>query len=312
MTQFSWPATDRTVLARLQQHSQALPVPDAWCQQLDSVWLPLAAWLAEQVKAAATAPIIGIHGGQGSGKSTLSRALAHWYQCSFGWNVIVVSIDDLYLGHADRQRLAVEVHPLLQTRGVPGTHDHKRGQQLLQQLRALKSGQTLHYPAFDKTSDDRLPESAWHQVTGPVDAVLFEGWCVGCPPQSPDQLTVPVNTLEQQEDPNGHWRHWVNQQLTDHYQNWFAQLDHLIMLKVPDMGAVHRWRRQQERENSQQAQKDRPDRSLNEPALLRFIQHYQRLTEHALHTIPALADLVLELDAQHQVSRVQFHHKESL
>ncbi|GGY43579.1 kinase [Bacterioplanes sanyensis] len=296
----------------LQQHNQVLQVPDQWRQQLTKVWLPLASWLADWVVSVSGPPVIGIHGGQGSGKSTLSHALADWYQASFGWNVVVISIDDLYLSHADRQQLATEVHPLLQTRGVPGTHDHQRGQQLLQQLRALKSGQTLSCPAFDKASDDRLPVSAWHQVTGPVDAVLFEGWCVGCPPQSPDQLTVPVNTLEQQEDPDGQWRHWVNQQLADHYQSWFAQLDHLIMLKVPDMGAVQRWRSQQERENLRQAQKDRPDRSLNEPALLRFIQHYQRLTEHALHTIPAVADWVLELDAQHQVSRVQFHHKETL
>ena len=35
----------------------------------------------------------------------------------------MLSLDDLYLPKAERLRLARDVHPLLATRGVPGTHD---------------------------------------------------------------------------------------------------------------------------------------------------------------------------------------------
>ncbi|MDQ3229668.1 MAG: kinase, partial [Pseudomonadota bacterium] len=68
------------------------------------------------------ARVYGIGGVQGSGKSTLAAqvaALAH----RRGVHAVVVSIDDFYLDHDQRRQLASDVHPLLATRGPPGTHD---------------------------------------------------------------------------------------------------------------------------------------------------------------------------------------------
>jgi D-glycerate 3-kinase len=278
-------------------------LPPAWLAQFDIAWGPIAAWLAQSKIQSNSIPIVGVHGGQGSGKSTLSKALAALYRQAFGWNTAIVSIDDLYLSHADRLQLAKDVHPLLATRGVPGTHDWKMGIQLFESLRHLGSGEQQTIPHFDKASDDRLPEQAWHQIDGPVDMILFEGWCVGAQACDSTSLTSPVNELEANEDPDGIWRHWVNNHLDQAYRQWFGLIDTLIMLKVPDMSAVLNWRGQQEQENQKNAQSS-VDRGLDEAGLKRFIQHYQRITEHSLEHLPNQADLVVELNRSHAVDRI--------
>ena len=286
-------------------------MPGAWKEQLHTCWLPLASHLAEfseQYKATHHQPaIVGIHGGQGSGKSTLCRALADLYQQAFNWKVAVISIDDLYLTKHERQNLASEIHPLLATRGVPGTHDVVTGSELFQQLRTLGSNKYLNYPAFDKISDDRCPQDEWHGISGPVDLILFEGWCVGCQAADNTELQQPVNDLEQQEDSNGLWRQWVNDQLNDHYQPWFAQIDYLLMLKVPDIESVNQWRSQQERDNEKLSSNRQAASGMTDAQIRRFVQHYQRLTERALRDMPGYADLILELNNQHQVSAVHYN-----
>lgn len=279
--------------------------PSGWLAQWQDVWCPLAAHIATLVQRNQTKPpIIGVHGGQGSGKSTLSLALKEVYQAAFGWNVVIVSIDDLYLTHAERQALGQEVHPLLVTRGVPGTHNAQLGMNLFNQLQTLKQGEQCRIPAFDKASDDRLPETQWHLIEGPVDLILFEGWCVGCQPVEVTQLRSPVNELEANEDSDGQWRTWVNDQLANTYSDWFAMLDYLIMLKVPDMAAVQRWRSEQEKGNRSSAQGN-TDRSLDEAGIARFIQHYERLTKQALTALPEIANLILEINPAHRVSAIR-------
>ncbi|WP_221798051.1 hypothetical protein [Oceanobacter mangrovi] len=297
------PLEDKTRRVLASNRSALQDLPEPWLRQWDSVWLPVACWVAQQKLQIGGVPIFGIHGGQGSGKSTLSQGLAKLFRAALGWNCVVVSIDDLYLSHAERQQLSQTVHPLLATRGVPGTHDAELGQQLFQQLKNLHPGDLLAMPAFDKASDDRLPRSQWHQCVGPVDLILFEGWCVGCEAASDASLQTPVNELEASEDADGHWRQWVNQHLQTDYKAWFAMLDRLIMLKVPGMNAVLEWRGQQEQENRRNA-KGADDRSMDQAALIRFIQHYQRLTENALQNLPASADLVLELNSAHAVHKI--------
>jgi len=282
--------------------SATLSAPEAWLAQYQDVWVHVAAWVADQKQPGST-PIIGIHGGQGSGKSTLSQALADIYRQVFQWNTVIVSIDDLYLSHQERQVLSQSQHPLLATRGVPGTHDVILGQKLFRQLQQLAPGETLSMPRFDKVSDDRLPPDQWHTITGPVDLILFEGWCVGCKPVPESQLETPINALETTEDADQRWRQSVNQALAHDYHHWFEQIDRLIMLKVPDMQAVFQWRRRQEQENRNNTQ-GQSNRSMNDAALQRFIQHYERLTLHALQALPNQADLVLELNPQHAVSRI--------
>ncbi|TWB63914.1 kinase [Nitrospirillum viridazoti] len=242
--------------------------------------------------------ILGICGAQGSGKSTLADGLAERLVAS-GLRVAVLSLDDLYLTKEERQDLARDVHPLLATRGVPGTHDVGLGLAVLDGLGT--PGRTL-LPRFDKAVDSRAAEGAW--VEGPVDVVLFEGWCVGALPQDAADLAAPVNELERDRDAGGEWRRHVNAALAGDYQRLFGRLDALVLLAAPDFAVVRGWRIQQEeglRAKLRAAGKP-TDGTMTDDQVSRFIQFYERLTRHILAEMPGRADLTLRLDAARRVA----------
>lgn len=272
----------------------------------ESLYLPMAAWIAALHQHRPL--LIGINGGQGSGKSTLCRILQRLLAEGFGKRVAVISIDDLYLPRQQRQQLAAQVHPLLATRGVPGTHDVSLAMDILTRLKQGEVG-AVRVPVFDKAMDDRAPVERWQRLQGPFDIILFEGWCVGAKAESHQQLQQPINSLEANEDADGHWRGFVNEQLAGPYRQLFALIDRLIMLKVPAMDNVFAWRLLQENK-LRQSLADNPTAAqhvMSEAALQRFIMHYERITRACLQHLPADADLVLELNDQHQVCRVKMN-----
>lgn len=254
----------------------------------EAVYWPLASWLNAQQQLGKK--IIGVNGAQGAGKSTLCKLLALILQHGFGKSVAVLSLDDFYLTQAQRGDLAKSIHPLLQTRGVPGTHDVALAMAV---LAALRDGMPVKLPRFDKAQDDRVAEILWQERNPPVDIILFEGWCVGARPQSSAQLQQPVNSLEAQEDDQAIWRQYVNARLANEYQVLFAMLDVLLMLKVPSFEKVFEWRALQESalQNAMTAQQ-----------LQRFVMHYERLTRHMLSEMPERADKVLQIGDDHQLS----------
>jgi D-glycerate 3-kinase len=275
-------------------------------QALVDIYVPLAASLARQSQERGSTVVIGINGAQGSGKSTLCQLLQIILEEGFAKRVTTLSIDDIYLTSAERTVLAKDVHPLLATRGVPGTHDVALGLQLFSGLRKLQVGQKLDIPVFDKAIDDRLPTEKSRQVSGPLDLVLFEGWCVGAKPQREETLTVPVNVLEREEDPDQLWRHYVNEQLQGDYARLFAEIDCLIMLKVPGMSSVIEWRGIQERKLAQTSAQQ-GHKIMDTAALQRFIMHYERLTKAMLTEMPDRAELVFKLNRKHQIEGVQIN-----
>ncbi len=279
-------------------------LPDRYGSMLEPVFLPLAGWLAAEIEAKGCR-ILGIAGGQGSGKSTLSGLLVEILAHGFGKRAVTFSIDDIYLSHDERQRLAADVHPLLATRGVPGTHDPLLGLYLLQQLKGAGAGDFVHLPVFDKAIDDRLPPDRWRVVPGPFDLVIFEGWCIGAMPETEEALTEPVNVLERTEDPDGLWRKFVNDELSGPYIDLFAAIDILLMLKVPGMEQVYKWRMNQEEALRRQRQDDEAaSRIMGDEEIRRFIQHYERISRSMLAEMPERADIVFELDDEQQVRRV--------
>jgi len=238
---------------------------------------------------------VGLCGAQGSGKSTLAEALARRFP-----RTVTLSLDDLYLTRAERVALAQTCHPLFATRGVPGTHDVALG---IATLDALRGGEPTQLPRFDKASDDRAPQGAWPEASTPCDLVIFEGWCVGAAPQPEDALVTPVNDLERIKDPDGRWRERVNRALASSYQDLFARLDKLILLAAPDWETVVRWRQEQE-STLRQSVGEGPG-VMDEAAVARFVQHYERLTRHILHEMPGRADLVLQLSADRSCREVR-------
>jgi len=268
--------------------------------ELSDLYLPLAAWLNQRRPETGNL-LVGVNGSQGSGKTSLCNLLKWILEAAFDCRTCVISIDDLYLPKAARQVLAQQVHPLLATRGVPGTHDIPLGMELFSDLQQLDSNEILEIPRFNKATDDRFPITEWEQTSGPFDLILFEGWCVGATPQAVEELVKPINRLEEKEDGDGRWRGFVNEQLKGPYRQLFARLDLLLMLKIPDWDMVYHWRKRQE---EQLAARRSGAGLMGDNALRRFIQHYERLTRHQLAVLPGKADLVLALDRDQRVSSI--------
>lgn len=281
---------------------------------LEQIYVPLGAWLARKHNQHQAPLVIGINGAQGAGKSTLFNLLEVTLSEGFGLNVVGFSIDDLYKTRQDRQLLAEEVHPLLVTRGVPGTHDVELGCEIVHSLKNSDDNTVTKIPVFDKSIDDRCSQAVWQEWVGPADIIVMEGWCVGAQPQDQATLCQPVNALEETEDPDTAWREYVNQQLKGSYKQLFELVDVLIMLKVPSMDAVFQWRSQQEAKLAERAkyiydtQQPTPHlRIMNEQEIQRFIQHYERLTRHMLEEMPDRADITLLLNNNHKVADIQIN-----
>ena len=64
-----------------------------------------------------------IAGSQGIGKSTIVKVLKKNLEIYYKKKVLSLSLDDYYLSKKERISLSNTIHPLLLTRGVPGTHD---------------------------------------------------------------------------------------------------------------------------------------------------------------------------------------------
>lgn len=302
--------TDDALEALMTQHR----LPPTYRRTITEVIEPLALSLYQASRDSDTPLIVGIHGAQGTGKSTLTDfvrvLLAYRYHCP----TASLSLDDIYHTRKTRSELAREVHSMLATRGVPGTHDLKLGNQVLDELIAANAGSRTPMPVFNKALDDREPQENWPLFIGRPNIILVEGWCLGAMPQTDQELAEPLNELEKNEDPDGSWRQYVNEQLAGPYRKFFERVDQLIMMQAPSFSAVRRWRTEQEHklaERFRSAPKageegGRPAprvRIMSDAELERFVMHYERITRHSLEEMPARADVLLVLDEDHLLSR---------
>jgi D-glycerate 3-kinase len=300
-----WP---RSIDARLRP---ALPdvrgEVDAWCADegiprpsndlIADFHVPMAEWVAEHVEAGTL--VLGLNGAQGTGKSTLAKLLKRLLEGVHDLRVAILSLDDIYLTAAERMHRAEVIHPLLATRGVPGTHDVGLG---IRTIRALRQGKPLALPRFDKARDDRLAVARWPRWDGRCDLVIFEGWCVGARPQPRHALEEPMNGLERLEDPTGDWRYYVNRELGGRYQELFSEIDVLVMLRPPSFDHVFAWREQQEARL--RAEGGGPE-VMTPTAVRRFVMHFERITRFMWEEMHARADAVVHLGEDHAPVEVE-------
>ena len=254
----------------------------------------LATKVARQLAALPGRVSFSVAGAQGTGKSTFAKLLVESLRRGHSETVALLSLDDFYLTRTQRLLLAENVHPLLATRGVPGTHDVDC---LRAVIAALKQGKSVASPVFDKATDDRLADSS---VAGPARIVVCEGWCWGARPESDRRLDAPVNDLEMRRDPEGAWRRWVNRKLRE-YQDLF-RCDATLFFAAPSMASVLDWRWQQEQDLMLERQ---GDRIMTRGELEEFIACYQRITTWMLRDMPARADIVVTLDRDHRPASVR-------
>jgi len=266
-------------------------LPDSYHKTIEQIYQPLAQSAVERFHRLHRSCVIGLCGPQGSGKSTGAAVMQILIQAQ-GLRAAVLSLDDLYLTHAERQRLAQTVQPLLATRGVPGTHDVQLGKNVIDHL--LHAHHTA-LPSFNKATDDRRPQSEWKIFDGPADIVLFEGWCVGAHPQPSSALVEPINQLERERDPYGIWRTYVNNALVK-YQALFLQIDFLILLEPPNFEIVARWRREQEDKLREKSAGETHLKIMTDTEIDEFIQHFERITRWIIKEMPSRADEVVNLD----------------
>jgi D-glycerate 3-kinase len=241
-------------------------------------------------------PVFAIAGLQGTGKSTLAAQLQA-LGARRGVRVAVLSIDDFYLTRRERLHLGRTVHPLLATRGPPGTHDVALACATIDALRTLAPGATTGLPRFDKIADRRLPPSRWTPVRARPDLIVFEGWFLEVPPEDAAALAKPLNALERDQDRDGTWRRYCNAALATYAPLW-RRLDYLFFLQGPGFERVPQWRWQQE----QTLQARHPERrAMTRAQVERFVLFFERVSRQAWRTLPAIADATVRIDARRRV-----------
>lgn len=236
-------------------------------------------------------PVFGITGLQGCGKSTLASQVVTAAR-DRGLRAETLSIDDVYLTREARRRLAREIHPLLITRGPPGTHDLPLA---LETLDAARAGLPVRLPRFDKLADDRVAASELASFDEELDLLIFEGWFLKTPPEDDEALRAPINALEREEDPDGRYRRHCNEALGRDYPPLWRRIDSLLFLAPPSFEMVFEWRLEQERALGAA----RPGAAImSAPEVERFVQHFERVSRRALRTLPAIAERTVRLDAR--------------
>ena len=273
-------------------------LPSSYAEIAQQWFKPLCERLVEHQKGASRPLIVGINGSQGSGKSTLTSFIEAYLSSVHGKRVVSLSIDDFYFDQSQRNALAIKVHPLLKTRGVPGTHDVTLA---LNTFRSLDKGARSLLPRFNKATDNPFPQEQWPVIEVKPDFIILEGWCVGAIPQSNSEIKKPINHLEEVEDPLAIWRSFVNTELAGDYQTLFEKIDYRIMLKAPSFDCVYQWRLEQEHKLAAKALEER-DGVMSDEEVANFVQHYQRITEHALQYLPEKCDTVFYLDEKRTIT----------
>ncbi|MBD1156802.1 uridine kinase [Pelagibacterales bacterium SAG-MED20] len=273
-------------------------------KMIKSFLIPVSFWIAK--KAYKKKPlIIGLAGGQGSGKTTISSILTLILKKYFKLNVFKISIDDFYKTRKDRKLLSQNKHPLLMTRGVPGTHDIELILKFFKKIKS-KNFKNITVPKFNKAIDDRFKKELWFKVKSKPDVIIFEGWCVGAKAQTNKQLKIPINSLERVYDQGIKWRSHVNNQLKTKYKALFDQLDGLLYLKAKNFDILRNWRLKQERKLWVQTKNKKNLKIMSSGDVINFMQTYQRITQQMLKDAIKNSSIIMNLNNKHQIQNIKF------
>ena len=263
--------------------------------KLNKFYLPLSEWIYSIYSKDFKTKIIGLSGGQGAGKSTITGILKLILKKKYGLNICVFSIDDFYKTKNERLRMSKKKHPLFITRGVPGTHDIALLNQTIRKLKQKKF-RTVLIPKFDKSKDNRFRKNKWQKIKIKPDIIIFEGWCVGTTHQNNNELKRPINLIEKKYDENLKWRKTVNNLIKKRYKNIFNKIDKLVFLKVPHFNYIMKWRWLQEQKMKLTT---KSKKTMSKTEVKEFIMFYERLTKHMMKNYSKISDLTIFLDKKH-------------
>ena len=270
---------------------------------LKKFYIPMSFWIERKYKKKGKTLFLGVSGGQGSGKTTVTGILTIILKKFFKRQIHVSSIDDFYKTLEERNKMSNKIHSLFKTRGVPGTHDINLVKKFFNFIKKEKF-RKIKLPKFEKARDDRLKKKYWHSLKKRPEIVILEGWCVGAKPQSNSLIRKPINILEKYEDKDLMWRKYVNKKLKKEYKNLFAMIDYLIFMKVPNFNMVFKWRLLQENKLKKKSHLRTKVMSYNE--IKRFIMFYQRITLQMTKDLSKSASVVMLLKKNHEIKKVLF------
>jgi len=271
--------------------------------QLNNFYIPISEMIYKHYSKNKRTSIIGLSGGQGTGKSTISNILRIILKEKFNLETVIFSIDDFYKTLKDRKKMSKTISKLFLTRGVPGTHDTKILLNCLTKLKK-KSFSKILIPKFDKSIDDRCKKNKWIKVLKKPDVVIFEGWCVGARAQKNSSLIKPINPLERLEDKDLIWRKKINYELKSNYKKIFNLINILIFLKVPSFKYVYKWRLLQEKK-LQKTSKGK--KIMSNIQVKKFIMFYERITRHMLKTSSFISKVIINIDTKHCLKSIKFN-----
>ena len=275
-------------------------------KMLKDYLVPMSFWIAKKTNFKKPY-IVGLTGGQGTGKTTISSILMIILKKYFKLNVFKISIDDIYKTKKDRIKLSKKIHPLLLTRGVPGTHDISYMSSFIKKANSRKF-RSIILPKFDKAIDDRFTKKNWYKVNSRPDIIIFEGWCVGAKPESLKTLKKSVNMMEKNDDNKLIWRKHVNDQLKKGYKKLYSKLDCLLFLRAENFSLLQKWRGIQEKKlKLKNKNKKTKQKIMTKKEVLNFMQTYQRITQNMFKYAPKYASIVIKLNSNHQINSVKYN-----
>ncbi len=271
--------------------------------KFNTFYLPLSEWIYSTYKKDNKIKIIGLSGGQGAGKSTITGILKFILKKKYGLEICVFSIDDFYKTKAERKKMSINTHPLFLTRGVPGTHDINLINKTFKSLKK-KNFKPVLVPKFDKSIDDRFKKSKWTIVKKAPKVIIFEGWCIGARHQKDVDLKKPLNFIEKKYDTNLKWRKKVNNHLKNNYKKLFNIMDKLVYLKAPSFNHIFQWRLHQEQKLKLTSKNKK---TMSKFKIREFIMFYERITKHMMKDFSNISDLTIFLDKKHRSKKMNFY-----
>ena len=276
-------------------------------KMIKSFLIPLCFWISK--KANNKRPyFVGLAGGQGTGKTTISSLIRIILTKYFKLNVFRISIDDFYKTRKERINLSKRVHPMLLTRGVPGTHDINMMLNFFKQAKSRKF-KRLKLPTFNKAIDDRFNRRHWYDIKNKPDVIIFEGWCVGAKAEANKTLKKSINSMEKANDHKLVWRKYVNQQLKTKYKKLYSQLNCMIYLKAKNFSLLQKWRLKQEHKLWLKTKKKGGHKIMSKGDVINFMQTYQRITQNMFKNMPKYASIILNLNSKHQIKTAVYKLK---
>ena len=274
-------------------------------KMIKSFLIPISFWIAKKVEKKKPF-ILGLSGGQGSGKTTISSIISIILTKYFKLNVFKISIDDFYKTRKKRLELSKKVHPLLMVRGVPGTHDINIMLDFFKRIKEKKF-KSIKLPRFNKATDDRYNKKLWYSVKRRPDVIIFEGWCVGAKAEQNYTLKTPINSLEKLKDQKIIWRRFVNKQLKSKYKKLYDQLNCLLFIKAKNFSLLRYWRIKQEKKLRLKSKRSNKLKIMSDKEIINFMQTYQRITQNMFKSVPKYASIILNLNSNQQIKSVVYN-----